>query len=65
MNGKPTYIVVMRNPRTNKLFALQDGDDDSLLEFESEESAYDAAQDNNVCVAWGAEIVPVLRDKKA
>lgn len=55
-----TYIIVTRNPRTGKLLAVTDGDDDGVLaEFPTEDAAYASAKNTTACRAWGAEILPV------
>ena len=57
-----TYIIVTRNPTSNKLMVIEEaaGEDNSCIsEFETEDAAYDHASTIPVCRAWGAEILPV------
>lgn len=55
-----SYIIVCRNPGNKKLLIISnDNAADDPAEFETEEKAYERAQEIPVCRAWGAEIVPI------
>jgi hypothetical protein len=49
------FIVVTRNPSSKKLVILVD-EDDNPVEFDMEDAASEAADDNACCRAWGADI---------
>ena len=54
-----TYVVFLRNPESRKLAVLTNGSDQDVAEFVTEEAAYSSAEQNALCRAWGAEIVPI------
>lgn len=54
-----SYIVVTRNPGTKKLIGITDFDDGEIAEFETEESASEAAANTTICKAWGYQIVEI------
>lgn len=53
-----SYIIVIRNPRTKKLLAIEDADD-NVEEFSTEMEAKRVADGAQICQAWGYEIVEV------
>jgi hypothetical protein len=53
-----SYIIAIRNPRTNKL-VLVTNDDETVCEFESERDAMIAADNTSICKAWGYEVIEV------
>jgi Mg-chelatase subunit ChlD len=52
-----SYIVVSRNPRTNKLVIVTDGDDNVPAEFGTEDEAAEAASNTTICKAWGYDVI--------
>lgn len=59
-----SFIVVMRNPTSGELLMLVD-ENDRILEFEDEDEAFEAAEGNPACRAWGAEVLPLDRPRAA
>lgn len=53
------YIIVTRNPRTQKLAVVMDEDGDHPVEFTSEDDANRYAGEMVVCEAWGFDLVEV------
>jgi hypothetical protein len=58
-----SYVILVRNPKNKKLFAVTDGEDtgsfEYCAEFGTEQEATDAAHDTTICKAWGYEVVEV------
>ena len=52
-----TYIILTRDPRTKKLLAIDNPDQETVAEFPSEEMARDAAGTVPICRAWGFRII--------
>lgn len=52
------FVVLTRNPRSNKLLFLMDRDE-NVLEFDDEESARDVADQSGICKAWGYDVIKV------
>ena len=55
-----SYIILIRNPRTKKLLAIEDRDD-NVDEFATEADAEKIAQGAEICQAWGYEILEVTK----
>lgn len=53
-----TFILVTRNPRSGKLFALQELDD-SVTEYPTREAADEAAMLAPALIAWGYQPLEV------
>lgn len=54
-----SYILLVRNPQTKKLIPITTDDGETIAEFDSEHSAFDAADNTTVCKVWGYEVVEV------
>lgn len=54
-----SYILLARNPRTNKLVIVTDGEDNVPVEFQDREEAIDAAANTMITKAWGYEIAEI------
>lgn len=57
-----TFIITTRNPKTKRLVAIVADEEDSawtIAEFETEETAAEAASNTTLCKAWGYEVVEV------
>jgi hypothetical protein len=52
-----TFIIVTRNPSTQKLITIVDNDEGDVSEFKTEEQANDAASQTTVCKAWGYQVL--------
>ena len=55
-----SYIIATRNP-TNKKLIIIENDDGDVVEFSTEDEAFEASKKTTVCKAWGAEILPLER----
>ena len=55
-----SYIIATRNP-TNKKLIIIENDDGDVVEFSTEDEAFEASKNTTVCKAWGAEILPLER----
>jgi anti-anti-sigma regulatory factor len=53
------YIIVSRNPRTQRLIVITGEDEDQVAEFGTESEASAVAMAVPVCEAWGYEVVEV------
>lgn len=51
------FILLSRNPSSNQVVAIQNGDDVAM--FETYEDAEKCAEDQTLCVVWGFQIVEV------
>lgn len=56
------YVIITRNPRSKQAIAIVEGDngyDEHMAEFETEEAANEAAAHTTVCKAWGYQIIEI------
>ena len=53
------YILVTRNPRTQKLIVITGEDDETAAEFETESDANAVALAVPVCTAWGYQAIEI------
>lgn len=53
------FVLITRNPRTNKAIAIVNADDDLISEFPTEAAATEAANNTTACKAWGYQIVEI------
>lgn len=56
-----TYILLSRNPRSNKLVIVTENEEEDNVpaEFESMTDAIEAAHNTTICKAWGYRIAEV------
>lgn len=54
-----SYIIICRNPASQKLSVIVDDENGDIAEFATEDEAYECAKTLAMCRAWGAEIVPL------
>lgn len=60
--GPMGYVIVTRNPRTKQAIAIVEGEngyDEHMAEFETEELAEQAAANTTACKAWGFQIIEI------
>jgi hypothetical protein len=56
------YVLITRNPRTKQAIAIVEGEngyDEHIAEFETEDKAIEAAHNTTACKAWGYQIVEI------
>lgn len=56
------YVIITRNPHTKQAVAVVEGEngyDEHIAEFETEEKALDAAHNTSICKAWGYQLVEI------
>lgn len=53
------FIIVSRNPRTQRLIVVTDDNDEDPAEFATESEALAVSQAVPICVAWGYQVVEV------
>jgi len=54
-----SYILLTRNPRTKKLIAVLDQDNETIAEFETESDANAVAMAVPICEAWGYQTAEI------
>ncbi len=52
-----TFIIAARNPTTNKLLIIADGDSDDPAEYATEALAHRDAENIPCCQAWGYHVL--------
>lgn len=53
------WIIVVRNPRNQKLVAITNDNGDDLVEFGTEDEANAVAMAVPICEAWGFQAVEI------
>ena len=54
-----SFIVMTRNPRTEKLIVMFEDEDGTVAEFDTEEEAMRAGNAMPVFEAWGIDIIEI------